>query len=205
VIAPIDGIADRRNVTVGNLVVASETELTTIMPHKPIYAYYEIDERSFLRTVRRYFDGEGAGRGSGIKIPAWLGLDDEEGFPREGVINFASNQLNPHTATLTVRAIFKNEDEFLTPGLFARIRVAATDKSDRILIPDTAIGTDQTIKFVWVVAADNGVERRPLELGPIHEGLRIVRSGLTADERVIINGIQFIRPGMSIDPQLTEL
>lgn len=201
VIAPIDGIADRREVTVGNLVVASVTELTTIVPHSPIYAYYEVDERAFLRSVRRYFNGESAGRGSEAQIPAWLGLDDETGYPHEGVINFTSNQLNPNTATLTVRALFENEDEFLTPGLFARIRVATTDKSDRILIPDTAIGTDQTIKYVWALNADNSVERRTLELGPTHEGLRIVRSGLSTEDRIIVSGIQFIRPGMTVDPQ----
>ncbi len=142
VIAPIDGIADRREVTVGNLVVASETELTTIVPHSPIYAYYEVDERAFLRSLRRYFNGESEGRHSDAQIPAWLGLDDEEGYPHQGIINFSSNQLNPNTATLTVRALFQNEDEFLTPGLFARIRAATTEKADRILIPDTAIGTD---------------------------------------------------------------
>ncbi|MDQ8195433.1 efflux RND transporter periplasmic adaptor subunit [Coraliomargarita sp. SDUM461004] len=201
VIAPIDGIADRREVTVGNLVVASETELTTIVPHSPIYAYYEVDERAFLRSLRRYFNGETGGRHSDAQIPAWLGLDDEEGYPHQGIINFSSNQLNPNTATLTVRALFQNEDEFLTPGLFARIRVATTEKADRILIPDTAIGTDQTIKYVWALKDDNSVERRTLELGPTHEGLRIVRSGLSTEDRIIVSGIQFIRPGMTVDPQ----
>lgn len=204
VVAPIDGIADRREVTVGNLVVASQTELTSIVPHKPIYAYYEVDERTFLSTARQLFKGEAVPRRSEMNIPAWLGLDDEEGFPHEGVINFASNQLNPNTATLTVRALFKNEDEFLTPGLFARIRVATSPKEDRILIPDTAIGTDQTIKYVWVVKEDNSVERRSLELGPMHKDLRIVRSGLTPDERIITSGTQFIRPGMTVAPQTAE-
>jgi multidrug efflux system membrane fusion protein len=201
VIAPIDGIADRREVTVGNLVVSSQTELTTIVPQKPIYAYYEVDERAFLRSVRRHFNSENASRSSTAEIPAWLGLDDEVGYPHEGVINFKSNQLNPNTATLTVRALFQNEDELLTPGLFARIRVAVTDTSDRILIPDTAIGTDQTIKYVWALKPDNSVERRTLELGPMHEGQRIVRSGLSAEDRIIVTGIQFIRPGMTVDPQ----
>jgi multidrug efflux system membrane fusion protein len=201
VIAPIDGIADRREVTVGNLIVASQTELTTIVPHKPIYAYYEVDERAFLRSVRRHFDEEDKGRAMEMEIPAWLGLDDETGYPHQGVINFRSNQLNPNTATLTVRALFPNEDALLTPGLFARIRVATTDKADRILIPDTAIGTDQTIKYAWTLKADNSVERRTLELGPTHEGLRIVRSGLSTEDRVIVSGIQFIRPGMIVDPQ----
>jgi multidrug efflux system membrane fusion protein len=204
VVAPIDGIADRREVTVGNLVVASQTELTTIVPHKPIYAYYEVDERTFLSTARQLFKGEAVPRRNEMNIPAWLGLDDEEGFPHEGVINFASNQLNPNTATLTVRALFQNEDEFLTPGLFARIRVATSEKAERILIPDTAIGTDQTIKYVWVVKTDNSVQRRTLELGPMHQDLRIVRSGLTADERIITSGTQFIRPGMTVAPQTSK-
>lgn len=205
VIAPIYGIADRHIVTVGNLVSGDVTELTTIVPHDPIYAYYEIDERSFLAGVRRYFDGESPGRGSNVNIPAFLGLDDEEGYPHEGVIDFAANQLDPDTATITIRALFQNENEFLTPGLFARIRVPVSQERERILIPDTAIGTDQNIKYVWVVGENNVPERRILELGPKHKGYRIVQSGLDTSDSFVVKGIQFIRPGITLDPQETEI
>ena len=205
VIAPIDGIADRHFVTEGNLVTGDQTSLTTIVPHNPIYAYYEVDERSFLRGVRQYFDGEQPGRGSDIQIPAYLGLDDEDGYPHEGVINFASNQLDPHTATITIRALFQNENEFLTPGLFARIRVPASKAKKSILIPDAAVGSDQSIKYVWVVKPDNTPERRHLELGPMHEGYRIVRSGLSTEDRIVVKGIQFIRPGVTLAPQEIEI
>lgn len=205
VTAPIDGIADRHFVTTGNLVTGDSTSLTTLVPHDPIYAYYEVDERSFLRGVRSYFEGDQPGRGSDTRIPAYLGLDDEEGFPREGVIDFASNQLDPDTATITVRALFENDDEFLTPGLFARIRVPITKEKSRILIPDTAIGTDQTIKYVWVLKADNTAERRSLSLGPKHESYRVVYSGLTTEDQIVTRGIQFIRPGVTLAPEMSEL
>lgn len=205
VIAPINGIADRHFVTAGNLVTRDITSLTTVMPHAPIHAYYEVDERSFLRGMRTYFSDSQPGRGSGVQIPVFLGLDDEEGFPHEGVIDFASNQIDPDTATITIRALFENESEFLTPGLFARIRVPICKEQSRILIPDTAIASDQTIRYVWVVGTDNSPERRQVELGPRHENYRIVRSGLTVEDRVVISGIQFIRPGTTLDPQLTEI
>ena len=205
IIAPIDGIADRYFVTLGNLVTGDLTSLTTIMPHAPIHAYYEVDEGSFLRGVRAYFEGDQPGRGSGVKIPAYLGLDDEEGFPHEGFIDFASNQIDPDTATITIRALFENKNEFLTPGLFARIRVPVSKKKKRILIPDTSIASDQAIRYVWVVGADNTPERRQIELGPRHENYRIIRSGLTIKDRIVISGIQFMRPGISLDPQSTEI
>ncbi|MFT5837069.1 MAG: multidrug efflux system membrane fusion protein [Candidatus Azotimanducaceae bacterium] len=206
VTAPIDGIADRHFVTAGNLVTGDVSSLTTLVPHDPIYAYYEVDERTFLLGVRRFFDGKSPVRGGNTaNIPAYLGLDHEEGHPHEGVINFASNQLNPNTATITVRALFENDDEFLTPGLFARIRVPISKEKERILIPDTAIGSDQSIKYVWVVTPENTPERRRLELGAKHEGYRIVHSGLTTEDRVVVNGIQFIRPSAILDPQEVEI
>ncbi|WOO40244.1 efflux RND transporter periplasmic adaptor subunit [Rubellicoccus peritrichatus] len=204
VTAPINGIADRHQVTIGNLVSgeqANATLLTTIVPHDPIYAYYEVDERSFLRGVRQFLEGETPGRGSDVSIPAYLGLDDETGFPHEGEIDFASNQIDPDTATMTVRAIFENDDEFLTPGLFARIRVPASKEKDQLLIPEAAIGTDQTHLFVWVVRDDNTVEQRRIEIGPKHHNLRVVRNGLEPDDRIATAGIQFLQPGMLVDPQ----
>lgn len=199
VTAPIDGIVDRHLITAGNLVDPS-TMLTTIVPHSPIYAYFEVDERSFLRDLRRH----GSTLGSSGSVRAEMGLDDEQGFPHEGVINFTGNQLNPNTATITLRALFKNEDEFLTPGLFARVRIPAGKPDDALLIPDAAIGSDQSLKYVWVIGKDNLPERRTLELGPKFEGKRIVRSGLQADDQIVVNGIQYVRPGAPVNPVEAE-
>lgn len=204
VTAPIDGIIDRELVTVGNLVNGESnnaTLLTTIVQHDPIYAYYEIDERSFLRNVRRFFAGEAPGRGENVELPAYLGLEDEEGYPHEGRINFASNQLDPNTATITIRGIFENKDEFLTPGLFARIRVPVSKERDGLLIPDSAVISDQSLKVVWVVDDKNMANRKTVKLGSKYEGLRIVRSGLEPTDRIVITGFQFLQPGMKVDPK----
>jgi len=202
--APIEGIADRYLVTEGNLVTGdaqNATLLTTIVPHDPIYAVFEVDERSFLRNLRSYFNGEFPGRREAGAIPVYLGLDDEEGFPREGTINFASNQLDPGTATLTVRAVFENEDEFLTPGLFARLRVPQSQEKDGVLIPQEAIGARQSIRYVWVVNDDNTAEQRQVKLGPIIDGMRLVREGLTGDETIVVSGVQFVQPGAPVKPE----
>lgn len=206
--APIDGIIGRRLVTEGNLVTGqaqTATLLTTIVPHAPIYAVFEIDERSFLRNVRMFMEGDAPGRREDVRLKAFLGLDDEQGFPHEGAIDFASNELDADTATLTVRAIFENADEFLTPGLFARVRVPISGEKETLLIPDEAVGADQALRFVWVIGEDNTAERRTLQLGPRHEGLRVVRSGLQPDERIVIRGIQFVRPGATVNPQQGEI
>ncbi|MGE9297236.1 MAG: efflux RND transporter periplasmic adaptor subunit, partial [Puniceicoccales bacterium] len=204
VTAPIEGIADRYFVTEGNLVTGenqSATLLTTIVPHNPIYAVFEVDERSFLKNLRSYFNGNYPGRSETGAIPAYLGLDGEEGYPREGSINFASNRLDPGTATLTVRAIFDNDDGFMTPGLFARIRVPQSKEKDGILIPQEAVGASQSIRYVWVVKDDNTVAQRQIKLGPVIDGMRLVNEGLEGDETIIISGIQFVQPGAPVNPQ----
>jgi len=199
--APIAGIADRHFVTEGNLVSSgngTSTLLTTIVSHDPIYAYFEVDERSFLRSVRRYFEGELPGRGQG-QVPAEMGLSDEEGFPHKGHLDFASNQLDPETATMTLRAIFQNENEFHTPGMFARIRVPDGPEREGILIPDEAIATDQSLKFVWVIDDNQIANRRTIQPGQIVDGMRVVRSGLEGNERIAVNGIVFLQPGIEVE------
>jgi RND family efflux transporter MFP subunit len=204
VIAPIDGIADRHIVSAGNL-VNNSTVLTTIVPHSPIYAYFEVDERSFLRDIRRHQGDAKAGNKTNLNALAEMGLDDEPGFPHMGLIDFTSNRLNPNTATITLRALFENADEFLTPGLFARVRIPLGDAKQSVLIPDAAISSDQSLKYVWVLGKDNMPERRTIELGPKFQGLRIVRSGLSADEQIVINGIQYVRAGAPVTPQEAEV
>jgi len=199
--APISGIADRHLVTEGNLVSAGNggsTLLTTIVSHDPIYAYFEVDERSFLQSVRRYFEGELPGRGQG-QVPAEMGLSDEEGFPHKGHIDFASNQLDPETATMTLRAIFENDNEFHTPGMFARIRVPDGPEREGLLIPNEAIATDQSLKFVWVIDENNIANRRTIKQGQMVDGMRVIRSGLEGDERIAVNGIVFLQPGVEVE------
>lgn len=204
VTAPIDGIVDRYIVTAGNL-VNNSTRLTTIVPHSPIYAYFEVDERSFLRDIRRSQNELQQGTQSNIHVIAEMGLDDEDGFPHKGLINFKSNQLNPNTATITLRALFENADEFLTPGLFARVRIPLGPAKESLLIPDAAISSDQSLKYVWVLGKDNMPLRRTIELGPKYQGLRVVRSGLSTSDQIVVNGLSFVRPGAPVNPQESEV
>jgi RND family efflux transporter MFP subunit len=211
--SPIEGVAGDYLVTAGNLVsggagggAVGSTLLTTVVPHRPIYAYFEIDESSVLANVRRIMAGRMPGRGEpGSALPVQMQLRDETGFPHKGVFDFVDNRLDRETATLTARARFENEDRFLTPGLFARIRMQTTDEYDAILIPDKAVGTLQTKKFVWIVDSEGKAERRIIETGSLHEGMRIVRSGLEGSERVIIAGLQQVRPGSPLTVEETTL
>ncbi len=128
-------------------------------------------------------------------------LSDESGFPRKGEVDFADNQLDVDTATLLIRGKFENDDYLLTPGMFARVRIPASDEYEAILIPDEAIGADLSQRFVWVLGEGNQVERRVVELGPHHESLRIVRSGLKASDRIVIRGTQVLQPGVEVKPE----
>ncbi len=205
--APISGIAGRQLVTRGNLVnggTSQATMLTTVVPHDPIYVYFEMDEAAFMASVRRVFAGEMPGRGKG-KLPVEMGLIDEKGYPHTGEINFVDNRLNQQTATMLVRGRFENPESFLTPGQFGRVRVPASLKHKALLIPDEAINSDQSVKFVWVVKENNEAERRKVELGSLQDGLRVVREGLAAGERLVVRGIQLVRPGAKVNPQPTEI
>lgn len=202
--APISGIAGRYGVTEGNLVRGGEqqgTLLTTIVPQDPIYVYFDVDERTYLEGVRRIQSGELPGRAENGELPVEIQLSDEKEFSHRGVINFKNNQLDPGTATMRVRGLLQNPDGLLTPGLFARVRTPATKEAERLLVPDKAVLTDQELKYVWVIGPDNIVERRTVEIGPLHEKQRIVRDGLKADERVAVSGIQFLQPGMPVTPR----
>ncbi len=202
--APISGIAGRYLVTRGNLIQGGSgqgTLLTTVVPHDPIYAYFETDEAAVLSSIRRFFEGKIAGRGEEGSRPIEMELADETDFPRRGEVDFIDNQLDTDTATLLIRGKFENDNFLLTPGMFARVRVPASDEYDAILIPDEAIGADLSQRFVWVLGEDNKVERRTVELGPHHQKLRIVRSGLSTDDQLVIRGTQTLRPGTEVKPE----
>ncbi len=202
--APISGIAGRYGLTEGNLVQggsAQATLLTTIVPQDPIYVTFDVDENSYLEGMRKILSGELPGRAQNGNIPVEIQLSDETEFSRRGMINFKDNRLNPGTATMHVRGLLENPDGFLTPGMFARVRTPASREEERLLVPDLAVQTDQELKFVWVVSPDNTAERRTVEVGPLQQNLRIIRSGLEPGERVAVSGIQFLQPGMPVAPR----
>ena len=198
--SPITGRISREQVTVGNLVQADSTLLTNIVSIDPIYAYFNVDERSVLKYQQLVRQGKIADARS-ASVPVYLQLENEKSFPHEGVIDFINNQFNSSTGTLQVRGVFSNANAFLIPGSFVRVRVAGGPMHEAILVTDRAVGTDQGSKYVLALDDQNVVAVKPVELGPEVEGLRVLRSGLTGEEQIIINGIVNARPGSKVSPQ----
>lgn len=201
--APIDGRVSREMATVGNYVsglAGNATLLTTIVSVDPIYVYADVDENSLLKfnallaAKKMTSDGDG-------KIPVELQLADEDGFPHQGHIESFDNRLDPQTGSIILRAVFPNAEGRIVPGLFARIRMPASDKHPALLVEERAIGTDQAQKFVLALTETNTVTYRPVKLGPQIEGKRIVRAGLQPGEQIVVNGLQRVRPGMPVQPQ----
>ncbi|HKY91782.1 MAG TPA: efflux RND transporter periplasmic adaptor subunit [Nevskiaceae bacterium] len=186
--APIDGRVSRALITEGNL-VTSASVLTTVVSDNPVYAYFDADERTYLRYVRVQGDERKAGGG------VFMGLVDEDGYPHEGQLDFVDNQVDPGTGTIRARAVFDNPDGRYTPGLFARIRLVGGDDPDTVLVEDRAIGTDLGRKFVLVVDDARQVATRFVELGPQIDGLRVVREGLKPGDVVVVSGLQHVKPG----------
>lgn len=202
--APIDGRIGRKMVDVGNLIAsgASSTVLTTIVNTQPMYFYFDVDEQSYLRYVGFVRDGllkrdEG---GSPVKIA----LPDQNKFNVDGRIDFADNQLDQQSGTLRLRASIPNADGFLTSGVFGRVRIQASPEYDALLIPDEAILSDQTRKIVMTVDKDDKVVPKVVEPGQLNEGMRIIKTGLTPDDRLIVNGLMRARPGAKVIPQTAE-
>ena len=204
VTAPISGRVGRKLVTEGNLInggVGTQgTLLTTIVSLDPIYAYFEADERSYLKYVRLALSGERPSSRE-YKNPVHIGLADEQGFPHEGFMDFVDNQLDRGTGTIVGRALVPNPDLTLTPGLFARLRLPGSGAYQAVVLPDEAVGNDQAQKFVFVVNADNKAEYRTVKTGPLIDGLRVIRDSLTTDEWVVVSGVQRVRPGMTLEVQ----
>lgn len=199
IIAPISGRVSRALVTAGNLITADSTLLTTIVSLDPIYAYFDVDERSMLnyQQMSREKKRESARAGH---TPISLGLANEAGFPHQGIINFVENRVDPTTGTIRARGVFANADRILTPGLFVRIRIPGRGPYPALLVPDRAIGTDQGSKYLFVVNDKKVTEYRPVQLGPLQDGgLRVIQSGVQAGEWVIVNGIQRVRPGVTVE------
>jgi RND family efflux transporter MFP subunit len=208
VVAPVSGRISRYVVTVGNLIQSGDqgggTLLTTIVSVDPMYAYFDVDEYTVLRTKQLVREGKLKATSEG-DWPVALGLANEEGFPHRGTINFTDNQINAKTGTLRLRGVFPNTDGAIIPGHFARVRVPISFPRRALLVTDRATDTDQGQKIVYVVNGDNKVVSRPVRLGALHDGLRVVEDGLKAGERVIVNGLQQIRPGATVEPKLVEM
>jgi len=203
VTSPINGRVSRAIVTEGNLVSSGPgqaTLLTTVVSLDPVYAYFDADEQIYLKYTA---GGDKSHRGA-IDRHIRMALSNEEGFPREGDLDFIDNQLDGTTGTIRGRAVFRNPDGRLTPGLFVRLRLAGAGKYRGLLIQDRAVGTDLSKKFVYVVSAKNEIEYRPVTLGPIVNGLRVVREGLKAGEPVVVDGLQRIRPGARVQPVIAQ-
>ncbi|HYE32016.1 MAG TPA: efflux RND transporter periplasmic adaptor subunit [Methylomirabilota bacterium] len=201
--APIDGRISRELVTVGNYVsgvAGMGTPLTTIVSVDPIYVYADVDENSWLKFNGLRAAGKIAVDAHG-GTPVEMGLSDEEGYPHKGTVESFDNKVDPNTGSIVVRSLFQNPEGRIVPGLFARIRIPGSEKYTAALVDEKAIGTDQAQKFVLTLSSTNTVEYRPVTLGPIVEGRRIIRSGLKAGEKVVVNGIQRVRPGMPVTPQ----
>ena len=206
--APISGRVSNAMVTEGNLVQAgppSATLLTTVVSLDPIYVYFDSDEQSFLKygALAR----AGLRQSSHVaRSPVHLGLADEDGtFPHQGYVDFLDNQLDARSGTIRTRAVFSNKDRQFTPGMFARLKLVGSGSYRATLILDSAIGTDQDKKFVLIVKPDSTVDYRPIQLGRLVDGLRIVTAGLAPGDRIVINGLQRVRPGMKITPTVTAM
>jgi RND family efflux transporter MFP subunit len=206
--APITGRISRTLITAGNWIsagsVSGATLLTTIVSEDPIYIYFDVSENNFIKYKRLAERGVAAGAAE-PGAPVEIGLPDERGFPHRGRLDFLDNRLDQGTATLRARAVIANAAGLFSPGLFARVRVTGTAPYPAVLLPDAAIGTDQTNKFVYVVGEDGSVARRDIRLGPLHEGMRVVREGIAAADWVIVRGLQRARPGGKVTPQRERL
>ncbi len=197
--APIAGRIGRKLVTEGNLVNANETLLTTIISLDPIYFYFDVDERSFLAYSRAQAQAKAAGRT--ITDGARVGLTDEREQKRPARIDFIDNRVDQASGTIRLRAVVENKDLFLVPGLFGTIAVTGSPPHRGVLIPDEAIAADQDRRIVWTVADDGSVSSKVVRPGPKIDGYRLIRSGLTGDETIVINGLQRVRPGAKVTPQ----
>lgn len=197
--APISGRISRRLVDPGNLVTADSTIIATIVTIDPIYVYFDMDERTVLR-MRRLI-GEGKVRSAAeSKVEVQIALADETAFDHSGIVDFVDNQLDPATGTLRFRAEVKNQDSFFSPGMFVRLRFPIGDPQYSLLVPEEAIATDQGRRQVFVINEQNQVEARQVSTGILRDGMRVIREGLAADDRVVVTGLQHIKKNKTVNP-----
>jgi RND family efflux transporter MFP subunit len=207
--APISGKISRTLVTRGNFVSgggndSGTTVLTTIVTQDPIYIYFDVSENNALK-YSRLSEGKGKGTSGMLGAAVGVGLPDEKGFPHAGKLDFLDNRLDQGTGTLRARAVVPNRSGLFSPGMFARVRLQGSPEYKSVMLPDEAIGTDQANRFVYVVGADDVPVRRMVELGPLIDGLRVIRKGVTDADWVVIRGQQRVRPGQKIIPKRMPL
>jgi len=198
IVAPVSGRVSRAELTLGNVVSpgANAPLLTTVVSISPVYASFDVDEQTYLAYLSH--DAKAT-------VPVYLGLANEEGYSREGRIDSVDNRLDTRSGTIRVRARFDNAGGSLLPGLYARVKVGGGSPHPAVMISDAAIGTDQDKKFVMVVDRDNRVQYREVVPGPMHEGLRVITKGLQPGERVVVNGLQRVRPNDPVSPKVVSM
>jgi membrane fusion protein, multidrug efflux system len=206
--APMSGRIGRHEVSIGNLVTGGSggatTLLTAIVSLDPIQFYFDMSEADYLAYQRAAASGKIQSTRDG-KVPVYARLADETDWPREGRLDFIDNQVDRGAGTIRARAVFPNPDFFVTPGQFGRVRIPGSEPYQALLVPDAAVVTDQSRKIVMTVADDGTVVPKVIRPGPTYEGLRIVRSGLKSEDRLIINGLMRARPGVKVTPQAGEI
>jgi len=206
VTSPIDGRVSRYYLTLGNLVNQDQTLLTTVVSQDPMYAYFDVDERTVLTVSRTLMQDKVDLLRTG-QVPVRMGLEDEQGYPHKGHVDFANNEVNKSTGTVTVRGVFENPAgpsgrRMLRPNMFVRIRLPLGKPSPTLLVSDKALAADQGQKYLLVVDDANTVQYRRVETGPLQEdGLRVIKSGLKPNEWVIVSGLQLVRPRMKVEKE----
>ncbi|WP_439364088.1 efflux RND transporter periplasmic adaptor subunit [Bradyrhizobium sp. DASA03005] len=205
VTAPFDGVVSAHMVSVGELVgVSSPTQLATIVAMDPIYVNFTVNEQDVLR-IRAEAARRGLTPTDMKQFPIQVGLQTETGYPHEGKLDYVSPTLNQSTGTLAVRGLVPNDKRVLLPGYFVRVRVPFDQEKSALLVPDTALGSDQGGRYLLVVNSDNIVEQRKVQIGPVDNGLRVIESGLKPEDRVVTAGLLRVIPGQKIDPQMTKI
>jgi RND family efflux transporter MFP subunit len=205
VVAPFDGIVSAHLVSIGELVgAASPTQLATIVALDPIYVNFNVNEQDVLR-IREEAKRRGMTSDDLKSLPVEAGLQTDNGYPHKGKLDYASPTLNLSTGTLPVRGVIPNADRVLLPGYFVRVRVPFDEQKDALLVPDSALGSDQAGRYLLVVNGENVVEQRKVRTGQVEGNLRVIESGLKADDRVVIAGLLRAIPGQKVDPQLQKI
>jgi multidrug efflux system membrane fusion protein len=211
VTSPIDGQVSRYYLTLGNLVSQDSTLLTTIVSLDPMYVYFDMDERTVIRVRQMINAGTIKVPQDRTQIPVLVALEGEDGYPHKGTLDFVNNTVNPSTGTIAVRAVVANPKpekgrRLFTPGMFVRVRLPLGQPRPALLVIDRALGSDQGLKFVYVVNAENKIEYRRVTTGALQEdGLRVIEKGVTPEDWVVVGGLQQVRPRMQVSPDPTNM
>jgi membrane fusion protein, multidrug efflux system len=203
--APISGRVSYALITAGNYVNAGQSHLTSLVSTDKMYAYFDVDEQSYLKYLRLSENGKRADTRDATANPVYMALANDSDYQHMGNIDFVDNSVNQQTGTIRIRATFANNDNSLLPGLFARIKLVGSDSYQGILIDEKAIGTDLNNKYVLLVNAENQLEYRAVKLGEKVNGLRIVREGLSANDKIVVNGLQRVMPNIQIAPKQVDM